>query len=103
MARPIAVRQAGRAYARAADVDEADRRGTLAASLALADQGITEDVTPTLTCLGGPCLSQRSRVRVTPTNRVRLPVFGAVFGRGAGSTIPVTATHTEYVDIFKAP
>ncbi len=100
MARPIAVRQAGRAYARAADVDEADR---LAASLALADQGITEDVTPTLTCLGGPCLSQRSRVRVTPTYRVQLPVLGAVFGRGAGSTIPVTATHTEYVDIFKAP
>ena len=98
-----AVRQAGRAYARAGDVDEAERRGTLAASLALKDQGITEDVMPTFTCLGGPCLSQGSRVRVTLTYRVRLPVLGAVFGRGSGGTIPVTATHTEYVDVFKAP
>lgn len=96
-----AARQAGRAFARAASVDEATARGDAASSLALADQGITGADPPTFECLGGPCLSPGSRVRVTVTSRVTLPLLGAIFGSGRGGTIPVTATHTEYVDVFK--
>jgi Flp pilus assembly protein TadG len=97
-----AARQAGRAFSRADTVELAEARGAAAATLALADQGIHDARPPVFTCLGGPCLAPGTRVRVTLTYRVRLPVLGAVFGRGAGGTIPVTASHTEYVDVFKA-
>jgi Flp pilus assembly protein TadG len=96
-----AARQAGRAYTRAASVDQAEARGAAAAMLALKDQGVTDAGPPVFECLGGPCLTPGSRVRVTISYRVRLPLLGAVFGHGAGGTIPVTATHTEYVDRFK--
>ncbi|MGB8651396.1 MAG: hypothetical protein WCD35_12125 [Mycobacteriales bacterium] len=95
-----AARQAGRAFARAATPDEAQVRGTAAAELALADQGIHDASAPVFTCLGGPCLQPGSRVQVTVTYRVRLPLLGAVFGSAAGGTIPVRASHTEYVDRF---
>ncbi len=96
-----AARQAGRAYTRAPSVDQAEARGAAAAMLALKDQGVTDAAPPVFECLGGPCLTPGSRVRVTISYRVRLPLLGSVFGRGAGGTIPVTATHTEYVDRFK--
>jgi hypothetical protein len=98
-----AARQAGRAYARAGRVDEAEQRGAAAAGLALRDQGIDAAEPPRFSCVGGPCLSPGSRVRVTVTYRVRLPLLGAVFGTGRGGTIPVSASHTEYVDLYKAP
>jgi Flp pilus assembly protein TadG len=98
-----AARQAGRAFARADTLDQAEARGAAAATLALADQGIHDSSEPVFTCVGGPCLAPGSRVRVTLAYRVKLPGLGAVFGKGAGGTIPVTATHTEYVDVFKAP
>lgn len=98
-----AARQAGRAYARADSVDQAQARGDLAAALALHDQGIDGAPAPQFECLGGPCLAPGSRVRVTVTYRVRLPLLGAVFGHGADGTIPVSATHTEYVDLYRAP
>ncbi|MGZ6804497.1 MAG: hypothetical protein ACXVGH_11500 [Mycobacteriales bacterium] len=98
-----AARQAGRAFARADSVDQAQARGTLAAGLALHDQGIDGAPPPTFVCLGGECLQPGSRVRVTVTYRVRLPLLGAVFGRGTGGTIPVSATHVEYVDLYRAP
>lgn len=96
-----AARQAGRAFARSADPEEAQQRGTAAARLALADQGITLSPEPEFECLGGGCLTPGSRVRVTVTYRVTLPVLGSVFGTSGGS-IPVTARHTEHVDRFKA-
>jgi Flp pilus assembly protein TadG len=98
-----AARQAGRAYARASTVDEAEQRAAAAAGLALKDQGIANPGAPTYRCLGGPCLAPGSRVQVTLTYRVRLPLLGSLFGNGSGGTIPVTATHTEYVDAYKAP
>ncbi|MCU1593476.1 MAG: hypothetical protein JWO12_868 [Frankiales bacterium] len=98
-----AARQAGRAYTRALDVDQAEARGKAAAVLALGDQGIHDPASVTFACLGGPCLTPGSRVRVSITYRVRLPILGAVFGKGSGGTIPVVASHTEYVDVFKAP
>lgn len=95
-----AARQAGRAYARADDVDQGTSRAGAAIRLVLADQGLSDPPAPTFTCLGGPCLSPGSRVRTTLTYRVRLPLLGRVLG-GDGGTIPVTATHTEYVDRYR--
>lgn len=95
-----AARQAGRAFTRAATVEQAQARATAAATLALKDQGISLVREVRATCLGGPCLSPGSRVRVTVRYDVRLPLLGAVFGRGSRGTIPVSATHTEYVDTY---
>lgn len=95
-----AARQAGRAFARADTPDQGEARAAAAARLALADQGITGAPLPSFRCLGGPCLSPGSRVRTTLTYRVRLPLLGRVLG-GGGATIPVTATHIEYVDRFR--
>lgn len=95
-----AARQAGRAFARAATVEEAEERATAAARLALKDQGITLVGGVTIDCLDGPCLAPGSRVRVTVRYDVRLPVLGAVFGSGGRGAIPVTATHLAYVDRF---
>ena len=53
------------------------------------------------TCKGGPCLSAGSRVQVTVRYAVTLPVLGAVFGDSGRGAIPVSATHTEYVDRYK--
>jgi Flp pilus assembly protein TadG len=96
-----ATRQAGRAFARADSLEQAQARGAAAAELALADQGIHDASPPVFTCLGGPCLAPGTRVRVTLTYRVKLLGLGAVFGKGPGGSIPVTSTHTEYVDVFK--
>ena len=95
-----AARQAGRAFTRAPNVAVAQARATAAATLALRDQGITLVRDVTAVCLGGPCLSPGSRVRITVRYDVTLPLLGRVFGSGSRGTIPVSATHTEYVDSY---
>lgn len=96
-----AARQAGRAYTRSATVEEAQLRGAAAARLVLKDQGIELEGAPSFDCLG-ECLAPGSRVRVTVTYFVKLPVLGAIFGERDRGAIKVQATHTEYVDRFKA-
>ena len=95
-----AARQAGRAYARAADPDTAEATATAAARLALKDQGIDWDGTPELCggegCSLAPGATVRTRVRYT----VQLPFVGSIFGKGRAG-IPVTGVHTEVVDRFK--
>lgn len=95
-----AARQAGRAFARAGSVEEAEQRATAAARLALKDQGITLVRDLTFACPDGDCLAPGARVRVTVRYDVQLPVLGAVFGDGPRGSIPVSATHVEYVDRF---
>ena len=95
-----AARQAGRAYARADTVEIGQRRATAAVGLVMADQGLRDSPAPAFRCLGGPCLGPGTRVRTTLTYRVHLPLLGRVLG-GDGGTIPVTATHTEYVDRYR--
>ncbi len=96
-----AARQAGRAYARAGSTIEGQARADAAAALAMKDQGISDSNPPVITCLGGACLEPGSRVRVTVTYTVLLPVFPAVLGRGRAPAIPVTASHVEVVDEFR--
>jgi Flp pilus assembly protein TadG len=96
-----AARQAGRAYSRADNVQDAELRATAAAQLVLKDQGIDLVDSPRFDCLGD-CLAPGSRVRVTVTFFVKLPVLGSVFGAGDRGAIKVEASHTEYIDRFKA-
>jgi Flp pilus assembly protein TadG len=95
-----AARQAGRAFTQSTTVEEGERRATAAARLALRDQGITLTREVTISCLDGDCLAPGSRVRVTVRYDVRLPLLGAVFGDRSRGTIPVSASHVEYVDRF---
>jgi Flp pilus assembly protein TadG len=96
-----AARQAGRAYARADTIAQAQARGRAAAALALRDQGVRTGATTTFTCVGG-CLAPGSAVTVTVTYFVKLPVLGSVFGDRQHGTIRVQARHTEHVDRFKS-
>ena len=96
-----AARQAGRAYARATDPQEADQVGTAAARLALADQGIRWDGAPDF--CGGACnLTPGSTIRTEVSYTVQLPFIGGIFGAGRGG-IPISGVHVETVDRFREP
>ena len=97
-----ATRQAARAFARADTPDDGQARADVAASLAMADQGLRDSDAPTVSCLGGGCLVAGTRVRVSLTYRVHLPLVGSLLGDRHG-TIPVSSSHVEYVDRFQAP
>jgi Flp pilus assembly protein TadG len=94
-----AARQAGRAYVTADDDATGRARARAAARLALDDQGIACDDCAAVSAPDGVAPGAAVDVRVRYF--VRLPVVGAFF-RGERSGIPVTATHVEYVDRFKA-
>lgn len=96
-----AARQAGRAYSVADDDATGRGRAAAASRLALRDQGIVGAADPILSC-GGTCLAPGSTVRVTVTHRVAVPILSLLLPADAAPTIPVRATHTEVVDLFKA-
>lgn len=95
-----AARQAGRAYALAADPATGAQRAAAASALALADQGITGAPPPAISCLGS-CLSPGSSVRVAVSYEVSLPVISALLPQSRSPTIPVSARHLEVVDTFQ--
>ena len=95
-----AARQGARAFAKADSTDDAELRARDAIALALKDQGVTKDEVVGISCPDGPCLTPGSRVRVTVTYWVKLPVLGSVFGDSTHGAIKVQATHTEYVDRY---
>ncbi len=93
-----AAREAGRAYVTAHSPGEGAARARLAAQLAMTDQGAPEPEL-TLGCSGGPCLAPGSRVRVTVTARVAIPLVPRQDARG---TISVTAQHEAFVDAYRS-
>lgn len=96
-----ASRQAGRAFVRADGADEGYARASKAVQLAMTDQGVTADVTPSFACEPAPCdLSPGQRVETRVSYTVTLPFVGSFFGEGRAG-IPVTGSHVEYVDRFK--
>ncbi len=95
-----AARQAGRAYARAPDPATGLERARAASDLALADQGIADAPPPVVSDPTG--LAPGSRVRVTVTYAVPLPVLGLLVPGDPGPVIPVRATHVAVVDTFTA-
>lgn len=94
-----AARQAGRAYVRAADPASGLSDARRAGGIALSDQGVSADGLvvddPTALAPGG-------RVTVTVTSTVRLPVLGVLLPGDLAPRIPVSATHVEVVDAFRA-
>lgn len=94
-----AARQAGRAYVTAEDDASGRARARAAARLALDDQGIACADCAAVSAPAG--VAPGSAVDVRVRYFVRLPVVGAFF-RGQRGGIPVSATHVEYVDRFKA-
>lgn len=95
-----AARQAGRAYATAADPGVGLARARLASDLALADQGIAGSPPPEVEDPDG--LAPGSRIRVTVRATVTLPVLGVLLPDDLAPTIPVRASHVEVVDTFQA-
>lgn len=93
-----AAREAGRAYVTADNPGEGAARARLAAQLAMTDQGAPEPEL-TVTCGSGGCLLPGSRVRVTVTTRVAVPLVPRQESRG---TISVTAEHETFVDTYRS-
>jgi hypothetical protein len=96
-----AARHASRAFARAGSYDEGAQQAAAAARLALHDQGV-DGGEVAVDCLGTPCPEAGSRVRVTVVYHVKLPLLGSLFSDERRGAIKVQATHTEYVDLYKA-
>ena len=96
-----AARQAGRAFAVSASTDQGWASASIAAQLAMADQGIRGSGPPEITCPAG-CLTPGSTVTVTMRYRVPLLFLGAMFSQTTAPSIPVTAVHTQVVDTFQA-
>lgn len=98
-----ASRQAGRAFVRADTTEEGVARASKAVRLAMGDQGVVDaSVAPVFICDPSPCdLSSGQRVETKVRYTVSLPFVGSFFGRGRAG-IPVTGTHVEYVDRYKA-
>jgi Flp pilus assembly protein TadG len=96
-----ASRQAGRAFVRADTAADGYVRAGKAVQLALADQGITAGVPPTINCEPGPCdLTPGQRVETSVSYTVVLPFVGGLFGSGHGG-VPVSGRHVEVVDRFR--
>ena len=93
-----AARQAGRAYATADDLAQAEARAREAVALALRDQGVQEPPELEVTC-DGPCLAPGTTVTVRVAHEVRLPVLSLL--GNAAPVVPVSATHDEVVDVFQ--
>lgn len=97
-----AVREAGRAYATAATVAEADARAHAAVRLAFEDHAI--DLPPgalTVACEGGPCLAPGTRVRVQVAWEVPLPWLPEGIIGPAPALVPIRAEHRVPVDDFR--
>jgi hypothetical protein len=97
-----AAREGARAYAKADSVEEGERRARAAIGLALKDQGVLSGETVGFDCEGTECLAPDSRIKITVTYWVKLPVLGAVFGDDQQGAIKVQASHVEFVDRYRA-
>lgn len=93
-----AARQAGRAYAQAADPAEGRAVASAAAELALRDQGIASARDVEVYAPDG--LTPGATIRVQVEHEVSLPIIGGLFGE-VEPHIPVRATHVEVVDRFR--
>lgn len=92
-----AAREAGRAYVTAGSPASAAARARVAARMAMEDQGArVPDIQ--IRCLGGPCLAPQTRVHITVTTRVPLPLVPGDSPRG---TISVTADHEAAIDTYR--
>jgi Flp pilus assembly protein TadG len=96
-----AAREAGRAWATAADDVEGRQRAYAAAALALGDQGLALRPSElTVDCPSTPCLSPGATLTVRVDTRVPLPLVPDLLGRGL-ATVAVSARHDAVVDAYR--
>ena len=96
-----AAREAGRAWATAADDAEGRQRAYAAAALALGDQGLALQPNElTVDCPSIPCLAPGATLTVRVDTRVALPLVPDLLGRDLAS-IAVSARHDAVVDAYR--
>ena len=96
-----AAREAGRAWATAADDAEGRQRAYAAAALALGDQGLALRPSElTVDCPSTPCLSPGATLTVRVDTRVPLPLVPDLLGRDLAS-VAVSARHDAVVDAYR--
>jgi hypothetical protein len=99
-----AARDAGRAYATAADDASGEARAELAARVALADQHVAWGAGERLVECGECTFAPGSTFRVVVRTTVALPWIPRWMcgGHGCPGSIPVSATHVETIDCYRA-
>jgi hypothetical protein len=95
-----AAREAGRAFVTAPVAAQARARAESAAGLAFADQGFEGAGRLVITCDDPMCQRPDSRVSVTATVSVPMPLVPAFFSEIVPTRVPVIATHVVTVDRF---
>ncbi|MDQ1483284.1 MAG: hypothetical protein QOF35_1360 [Actinomycetota bacterium] len=96
-----ATREAGRAYVTAQVPTQASARARSAAGLAFANQGFEPGETKmVIGCDSAPCVASASRIRITATVSVPMPLVPAFFSGTVPMRIPISATHTVTLDRF---
>lgn len=97
-----ASRAAGRAFVRSDSIATGTAWARSAVDVALADQGFTRSSsTLRLSCRLGACLTPGSVVDVVVTIPVALPGVPHALAGATATTVPVVATHTERVDLYR--
>lgn len=98
-----AAREAGRVYATSDDPDAAGDRAFAAARLVMADSHFAlQPAQLEIRCSSRPCLMPGSRVDVTMTYDVPLPLVPRVLAGRAPASVQVSGRHLEVVDRFRA-
>jgi len=94
-----ATREAARVFVRADSTAEAEQQARAAAMVSLRDHGVEfEPDDLTISCSASPCLTPGATVRIAYGTTVRLPLVPA-WGGEAFAGVPVSASHTQVVDI----
>ncbi|MEI7779603.1 MAG: pilus assembly protein [Actinomycetes bacterium] len=97
-----AARAAGRAYAQADSTSVGLTRARAAAGIAVADQGFTLTTgSLRITCRLGACLTPGSIVDVRVQLNVALPLVPRVLAGASATTIPISALHSERIDVYR--
>lgn len=96
-----AVREAGRAFVTAEQVQEAAPRAEAAARIAFEDQGFGGAGRLVMACDGDPCLRPEGRITMEATVVVPLPLVPAFARDVVPLEVPVTASHVAVVDRFR--
>jgi hypothetical protein len=95
-----ATREAARVFVRAPSTAVGEQRALAAAEISLADHGVSmSDGELVISCSTSPCLTPGASVRFTYRSRVDLPLI-PVFGDQSMASIPITASHTQVVDVY---
>lgn len=97
-----AAREAGRAYATAAEAETGPGRGVAAANLVFDAHGFDSgEGSIAVSCATSSCLAPGGSLVVTSTVNVELPLIPTFLSGVLPTSVTMTSSHTEPVDEFK--